>query len=126
VLKNCFEYEIGLVPNFTLDLEAKNDIVKYVVTADDKLIDGQVARIQKQFGIPQEVVAADSDVTGTFERRKELITQPLLLLIFSRTKRLLTCSSVKVGDSDCKYKGLFEDDHQLMDVMKVNHDDVQV
>jgi hypothetical protein len=29
-----------------LDLEAKNDIVKYVVTADDKLIDGQVARIQ--------------------------------------------------------------------------------
>jgi trigger factor len=51
-----------LVPNFTLDLEAKNDIVKYVVTADDKLIDGQVARIQKQFGtaIPQEVVAADS------------------------------------------------------------------
>jgi trigger factor len=41
-----FEYEIGLVPNFELDLEAKNDIVKYVVTADDKLIDGQVARIQ--------------------------------------------------------------------------------
>jgi trigger factor len=35
-----------LVPDFTLDLEAKNDIVKYVVTADDKLIDGQVARIQ--------------------------------------------------------------------------------
>jgi trigger factor len=55
-----------LVP-FTLDLEAKKHIVKYVVTADDKLIDGQVARIQKQFGtaIPQEVVAADSD-TGTF------------------------------------------------------------
>jgi trigger factor len=63
--------------------------VKYVVTADDKLIDGQVARIQKQFGtaIPQ-VVAADSDVTGTFTNEKELITQLLLLLIFSRTKRL--------------------------------------
>jgi trigger factor len=65
-----------------LDLEAKNDIVKYVVTADDKLIDGQVARIQKQFGtaIPQEVVAADSDVTGTFiNEEKELITQLLSL-----------------------------------------------
>jgi trigger factor len=57
--------------------------VKYVVTADDKLIDGQVARIQKQFGTAiQEVVAADSDVTGTFSNEeKELIT-PLLLLIF--------------------------------------------
>jgi trigger factor len=36
--------------DFVLDLEAKNDIVKYVVTADAKLIDGQVERIQKQFG----------------------------------------------------------------------------
>jgi trigger factor len=30
----------------------------------------------------------------------------------------------KVGDVLRKYKGLFEDDHQLMDVMKVAHDDV--
>ena len=53
-----FEFEIGLVPNFEIDLEAKNNIVKYIVTADDKLIDGQVERIQKQFGkaIPQDKV----------------------------------------------------------------------
>jgi trigger factor len=125
VLKNCFEYEIGLVPNFTLDLEAKNDIVKYVVTADDKLIDGQVARIQKQFGIPQEVVAADSDVTGTFEE-KGINNATTIAADLFKDKATFDCSSVKVGDSDCKYKGLFEDDHQLMDVMKVNHDDVQV
>jgi trigger factor len=45
--------------------------VKYVVTADDKLIDGQVASYPKQFGtaIPQ-VVAADSDVTGTLQTKK--------------------------------------------------------
>jgi trigger factor len=49
-----------------MDLEAKT-IVKYVVTADDKLIDGQVARIQNNLELQfQEVVAADSDVTGTF------------------------------------------------------------
>jgi trigger factor len=31
----------------------------------------------------------------------------------------------KVGDVvTVNTKGLFEDDHQLMDVMKVNHDDV--
>ena len=62
-----FEFEIGLVPAFEIDLDAKNDIVKYVVTADDKLIDGQVERIQKQFGtaIPQEVVVEGSDLKGT-------------------------------------------------------------
>jgi trigger factor len=58
--------KLVLVPNFELDLEAKT-IVKYVVTADDKLIDGQVARIQNNLELQfQEVVAADSDVTGTF------------------------------------------------------------
>jgi hypothetical protein len=40
-----FEYEIGLV-QISYWTEAKNDIVKYVVTADDKLIDGQVERIK--------------------------------------------------------------------------------
>jgi trigger factor len=66
-----------------LDLEAKNDIVKYVVTADDKLIDGQVARIQKTIWNcnSQEVVAADSDVTGTFIN-EEITTQLLSLRIF--------------------------------------------
>jgi hypothetical protein len=42
--------------------------VKYVVTADDQLIDGQEAVSKKQFGtaIPQEVVLRTPDVTGTF------------------------------------------------------------
>ncbi len=80
-----FEYEIGLVPNFELDLEAKNEIVKYIVKADDKLIDGQVERIQKQFGnpIPQLM------------KPKELETQLQFLYPFSKTKLLLINSLVK-------------------------------
>ena len=124
-----FEYEIGLVPNFTLDLEAKNDIVKYVVTADDKLIDGQVARIQKQFGtaIPQEVVAADSDVTGTFVNEDKGINNATTIAadLFKDKATFDLFIGKKVGDVvTVNTKGLFEDDHQLMDVMKVNHDDV--
>ena len=124
-----FEYEIGLVPDFTLDLEAKNDIVKYVVTADDKLIDGQVARIQKQFGtaIPQEVVAADSDVTGTFANEEKGINNATTIAadLFKDKATFDLFIGKKVGDVvTVNTKGLFEDDHQLMDVMKVNHDDV--
>ena len=124
-----FEYEIGLVPNFTLDLEAKNDIVKYVVTADDKLIDGQVARIQKQFGtaIPQEVVAANSDVTGTFANEEKGINNATTIAadLFKDKATFDLFIGKKVGDVvTVNTKGLFEDDHQLMDVMKVNHDDV--
>jgi trigger factor len=124
-----FEYEIGLVPDFTLDLEAKNDIVKYVVTADDKLIDGQVERIQKQFGtaIPQEVVAADSDVTGTFANEEKGINNATTIAadLFKDKATFDLFIGKKVGDVvTVNTKGLFEDDHQLMDVMKVEHDDV--
>ena len=124
-----FEYEIGLVPFFELDLEAKNDIVKYIVTADDKLIEGQVARIQKQFGtpIPQEAVVADSDITGTFSNEGEGInnTTTIALAIFKDKATADQFIGKKVGDVvTVNTKGLFEDDHQLMDYLKVGHDNV--
>ncbi|CAM3974069.1 trigger factor [Flavobacterium weaverense] len=124
-----FEYEIGLVPDFTLDLEGKNDVVKYIVTADDKLIDGQVARIQKQFGtaIPQEAVVADSDITGTFVNEEAGINNAttISLDLFKDKATADKFIGKKVGDVvTVNTSGLFEDAHQLMDVMKIGHDDV--
>ncbi|WP_264532278.1 trigger factor [Flavobacterium sp. N502540] len=123
-----FEYEIGLVPNFEIDLEAKNNIVKYIVTADDKLIDGQVERIQKQFGkaIPQEVVVADSDLTGTFANEENGINNTTTIAVGTFSKAAGDkFIGKKVGDVvTVSTKGLFEDDHQLMDYLKVGHDNV--
>jgi trigger factor len=124
-----FEYEIGLVPHFELDLEAKNDIVKYVISADDQLIDEQVVRIQKQFGTPvaQTVVSENHDVTGTFVNLEKEINTPatFALSIFKDKKTAKSFIGKKVGDVvTVNTKGLFEDDHQLMDVLKVSHDDV--
>ncbi|MEO8254867.1 MAG: trigger factor [Flavobacterium sp.] len=124
-----FEYEIGLVPSFELDLDAKNEIVKYVVTADDTLIDGQVARIQKQFGtaIPQEAVEATSDIKGVFTNETEGIgnTTTITLDIFKDKATADKFIGKKVGDVvTVNTQGLFEDDHQLMDYLKVAHDNV--
>lgn len=124
-----FEYEIGLVPNFELDLEAKNSIVKYVVVADDKLIDEQVTRIQKQFGteVPQEVVEEGFEVSGVFTNEEKQINAPakLALSIFKDKKTAKKFVGKKVGEVvTVNTKGLFEDDHQLMDVLKVGHDEV--
>ena len=73
-----FQFEIGLAPNFDLDLEPKTEIIKYNVIADEKLIDGQLKRIQKQFGkaIVQEEISENSDIKGTFSNPE--ITLPLL------------------------------------------------
>jgi trigger factor len=124
-----FEYEIGLVPQFEIDLEAENNIVKYKVTADDKLIEGQVSRIQKQFGkaIPQEVIEANSDITGTFSNTEAGIenTTTIALAIFKEKATGDSFLGKKVGDvMTVNTKGLFEDDHQLMDYLKVDHDNV--
>lgn len=124
-----FEYEIGLVPQFELDLEAKNDIVRYVISADDKLIEEQVVRIQKQFGTPveQTVVNANHDLTGTFVNLEKEINTPatFALSIFKDKKTAESFIGKKVGDVvTVNTKGLFEDDHQLMDVLKVSHDEV--
>jgi trigger factor len=122
-----FEYEIGLVPNFELDLDAKNDIVKYVVTADDKLIDGQVERIQKQFGtaIPQDAVVEGADLKGIFSNEAEGIgnTTTISLSVFKDKATADKFIGKKVGDVvTVNTQGLFEDDHQLMDFLKVSHD----
>jgi trigger factor len=124
-----FQYEIGLVPPFELDLEAKNDIVKYIISADDKMIDEQVVRIQKQFGkpVPQTVVEENHDVSGTFTNIEKGINTPstLSLSIFKDKKTAAKFIGKKAGDVvTVNTKGLFEDDHQLMDVLKVSHDDV--
>ena len=124
-----FEYEIGLVPTFEIDLDAKNDIIKYVVSADDKLIEGQVTRIQKQFGTPitQDAVEAESDITGTFSNEAEGInnTTTIALSLFKDKATADKFIGKKVGDVvSLNTKGLFEDDHQLMDYLKVGHDNV--
>jgi trigger factor len=124
-----FEYEIGLVPEFQLDLEAKNNIIKYVISADDKMINDQVARIQKQFGkaIPKDVVEASFDLLGTFSNTEKGInnTTTISLDIFKDKKTADKFIGKKIGDViTLSTKGLFEDDHQLMDFLKVGHDDV--
>ena len=45
-----FDFEIGLAPQFTVDLTAKNNVTKFNVIADDKMLNEQVERIQKQYG----------------------------------------------------------------------------
>jgi trigger factor len=124
-----FEYEIGLVPDFVLDLEAKNDIVKYVVSADAKLVDGQVERIQKQFGtaVTLDEVVAGSDMTGTFKNEEKGIDNAttISLAIFKDKATADTFIGKKVGDVvTVNTKDLFEDPHQLMEFLKVDHDEV--
>ncbi len=124
-----FEFEIGLAPEFELDLEAKNNIVKYVIVADETMLNGQVARIQKQYGkiISQNQVAEGNDVSGTFTNEKAGINNRTTIDLEEFADKTIAQNFIgkKVGDVvTLNTKGLFIDDHKLMDYMNIGHDDV--
>ena len=124
-----FEFELGLAPQFSVDLTAKNNVTKFNVIADDKMLNDQVERIQKQYGklISQAEVKADYEVRGTFTNEEKGINAPanFALDIFADKKVAKSFVGKKVGDVVAvATKGLFDDDHKLMDYLKVGHDDV--
>ena len=45
-----FEFELGLAPEFTVDLSAKKKITQYNIVADDALIDKEVENLQSRYG----------------------------------------------------------------------------
>ena len=124
-----FEFEIGLAADFEINLDAKNDIVKYEIIADDTMINGQIARIQKQYGkiISQHIVAEGNDVSGTFYNEAEKIDNRTTLDLehFLDVETAKSFIGKKVGDVlTFNTKNLFVDDHKLMDYMNVAHDAV--
>lgn len=124
-----FEFELGLAPEFKVDLTAKNKITKYTIVADDKMLDEQVERIQKQFGklISKDKVEEGDDLRGTFTNEENGInnTVNITLDIFKRKADAKKFIGKKVGDVvTLGTKGLFDDDHKLMDYLKVDHDNV--
>jgi trigger factor len=123
----AFEFELGLAPQFDVKLKGKA-ITQYDIVADDKMIDGQIENIKKQYGklISQDEVVEESEVTGVFtNEEKEIENGVTFGLDKIKGKRNLgKFVGAKVGDTiTLKTKGLFNDDHDLMNFLKVAHDD---
>ena len=124
-----FQFELGLAPEFTVDLGAKNNVVKYNITADEAMLTEQIERIQKQFGklISKEKSEEGDDIRGVFTNEEKGINAEATITsdIFKTKTTGKKFLGKKVGDVvTVSTKGLFYDDHKLMDYLKVGHDDV--
>ena len=124
-----FEFEIGVVPNFEIDLDAKSDVVKYKIIADDTMLNAQIARIQKQYGVivSKDEVDLGNDVSGTFVNNEAGINNRTTIDLeeFADAEVAKSFIGKKTGDVIIlKTKGLFHDAHKLMDYLAVSHDDV--
>lgn len=121
----AFDFELGLSPEFDLKLKGRKAITHYQVEADKKMIDGQIERMRSQYGSlhPLDAVEAGAELTASFvgEDIEKKSTFSLEDLKSAAQKKKLTGS--KVGDViTLKTKGLFADDHKLMQVLGVDHD----
>ena len=122
-----FAFELGLSPEFDIDLKSKKSITHYIIYADDKMIDDQVANIQKQYGklVSQNEVVKNTEITGTFSNQEANIDNKSTIEYSSLKgkKNPKIFLGAKVGDVvTLNTKGLFEDDHDLVKHLKVEHD----
>ncbi|MCH4553278.1 trigger factor [Aestuariibaculum lutulentum] len=124
-----FEFELGLAPEFEVNVASNEPIVQYNIIADDKMLDEQVANIQKQYGklVSQNEVAADSEITGVYRNEEREIENKVNLTLDrfagDATEKLFI--GAKVGDVvTLQTKGLFDDEHELMHALKLGHDEV--
>jgi len=122
-----FEFELGLSPQFDVNLETKKPLTHYKIVAGDEMIENQIEEIRKQYGklVSKNKVEEGDVVAGTFKNEEEGIDSQATLPLekLKGKKNLDKFIGAKVGDVISLHtKGLFEDDHQLMDFLKVEHD----
>lgn len=123
-----FEFELGLVPDFEVDLQFKKPIVHHHIIADDKMINEQITTIQKQYGklISKDTVEQNSEITGSFHNEEKEINNRTTLTLdkIKGKKNTEKFIGAKTGDTlNLRTKSLFKDDHDLINALKVSHDD---
>ena len=123
-----FEFELGLAPEFEVKLKTKKPLTHYKIVADDKMINDQVKHLQKQYGkiIAKQEVAQDDEITGVFKNEDKKIENSTMITLdkFKGKATAKKFVGAKVGDViSLKTKGLFNDEHDLVNLLKVEHDD---
>jgi len=123
-----FDFELGLAPEFSVDLNAKK-VNRYKIVADEELLNEQVERIQKQFGklYSKDKSEEGDELRGTFKNEAEGINQETTINTSAFKNKTTAKKFVgkKVGDVvTVSTKGLFADDHDLMKYLGVSHDNV--
>jgi len=125
-----FQFELGLAPEFDVDLKGKNKIKEYKIVATDDLLDKEVENIQSRYGkvLTLEEAEEHSNVTGTFVNEEEGIEKKSTFYVndLKGKKNEKKLIGAKVGDViELDTKKLFEKDIQLQNALGVSKDEAK-
>ena len=127
--KFSFEFELGLAPEFDVNLKPKDKVTQYNIVATDELLEKEVENIQTRYGkmISKEEATEEANVTGTFVNEEKEINKKSTISVkdIKGKTNLKKFVGAKVGDVlELKTKNLFEDEHKLQGALGVSHEDV--
>lgn len=124
-----FEFDLGLSPEFKVDVKKKT-VTQYKVVADSKMLDNQVKTIRKQYGklINKDVVAKGDEITGTFKSDAAGIDKKTTLEFESikGKTQVKALTGAKVGDViSLKTKGLFAEEQDNVRHLGLTQEDAK-
>ena len=113
-----FEFELGLTPEFEVDLKSKKKVTEYKIIATEELLEEELKNIQIRYGKVSSVDEAvlEASITGTFiNEEKEINTKGTFLVKDLKGKKNeKKVVGAKSGDSiEFATKDLFEDTKTL-------------
>ena len=121
----AFDFEIGLSPEFDVDLKNKKAIPSYEIDVDKKMIDDQIKNIQNQYGklVSRDKVEDGFEINGIFSNEEFEVENKSNFKLENvkgkSNKEIL--SNLKLGESvDLKTKGLFKNESDLSFHLKLN------
>lgn len=118
-----FVFEIGLEPEFTVDLSQPIDY--YDIKVTDKEIDTQIEHLRGHFGTYEvsESISEKSQISGTFFNEAEQVDKFFTFAAKQLGEKAFEAlKGKKVGDQlSLSTKGLFKDPHLLMQALEKPH-----
>ena len=123
--KFSFDFELGLSPEFEINLTEKNKVTHYQITAPDTMIDDQVKNYRKQYGklIAQKNPKGDFEITASI-KNEAAVLRPLVLSIWDKLRKVqfATLSKATVGINQLRYKNLFKDEPTATRILNISVD----
>ena len=124
-----FEFELGLIPEFTVALKSKKKVTEYKIIATEELLDEEMKNIQLRYGKVSslEEAIANANVTGTFVNDAKEINKKGTFLVsdLNGKKNEKKVIGAKVGAVIAlDTKKLFKDAHRLEHLLGVTHEEI--
>ena len=128
--KLSFEFELGLVPDFKINLTTKKKIDYYKISADKKIIDNQILNYRKQYGklISQTTVKEDFEVNIYFKSDELGIDSSGIIKLsdIKSKKAYRTISNLKAGEkTPVEIENLFKEDSKAENIFKISKEKIK-